>query len=295
MNLGRILVPVVTPFKENGEVNYDKFSELLSKTEKENYCDSIIIMATTGEFASLSFEERVNVIKCAREPIKEKPLIAATSAVSTWESLNLTKEAEKAGADVALMLPPYYYRPGQEELFEHFNTIASQTNIPIMIYNLVITGVNVSAATIVRLAKIDNFIGVKEIGSNFFQTTEMKFALKKAGLENKFKIYAGSAKLSLPLLSQGAVGVVTEGIVGNATRQIVENFFAGEVEKANDIYLDTIIPYFNIYSKAGVVPGMKYALNLLGFDVGKPRLPLKELNDDQKEFIENGLKQSGLL
>ncbi len=295
MNLGKVLVPVVTPFKENGEIDFDKFSELMRNTEAEDYCDSLIIMATTGEFASLGFEERVNLIKCAREAVDKKPLIVATSAISTRESLELTKEAEKAGADVALMLAPYYYRPSQEEIFEHFKTVASQTEIPIMIYNLIITGVNVAAASIAKMAKIDNFIGVKEIGSNFFQTTEMKMALREEGLDKKFKIYSGSAKLSLPLLAQGAVGVVSEGIVGKEAKQIVDYFFAGEIEKANEVYFNTIIPYFNIYSKAGVVPGMKYALKLLGDDVGKPRLPLKELNDNQKDFIEKGLKKAGLL
>ena len=134
MNLGRIIVPVITPFKGDTSIDYKKFSNLLKETWREDFTDSIIIMATTGEFASMTFEERKSLIKCAREAVSNKPLIVGTSAVTTAETVKLTKAAEEIGADVALVMQPYYYRPSQEETYEHFKTIAESTNIPIMIY-----------------------------------------------------------------------------------------------------------------------------------------------------------------
>lgn len=294
MNLGKILVPVVTPFKDDGSIDFDKFTFLLKDTCKQDYCESVMIMATTGEFASLDFSERVQLIKCAREAIKDKPLIAATGAVTTDETIKLTKAAQTVGVDVALILPPYYYRPNQNEIFEHFKAVAMSTDIPIIIYNLVITGVNVNPDITLKLAEIDNFIGVKEIGPQFFQTAEVMTGVKAAGFEERFKIYAGSAKLSLPLLVQGASGVVTEGLIGNYVKNILDNYYNGNVAKANEIYLNKIIPYFRIYNQCGVVPGIKYALNVLGYDVGNPRMPLKELNEEQKSYAGKIFKELGI-
>lgn len=295
MNLGKILIPVVTPFKNDGSIDFDKFSCLLKDTSKQEYCQSVMIMATTGEFASLDFTERVQLIECAREAVKKKPLIAATGAVTTDETIKLTKAAQVAGVDVALIVSPYLYRPNQNEIFEHFNAVAIATDIPIIIYNLLLTGINVDPDTTLKLAKIDNFIGVKEIGPQFFQTAEVMTGLKAAGIEDRFKIYAGSGKLSLPLLVQGASGVVTEGLIGNYVKDVVDNYDSGNLNKATEIYLNKIIPYFRIYNKCGVVPGIKHALNVLGYDVGKPRMPLKELNDDQKAYADQIFKELGIL
>jgi len=295
LNLGEVIVPVVTPFKEDTSIDYKQFSSLLKKTCKEEYADSIIIMATTGEFASMDFEERKSLIKCAREAVSNKPLIVGTSAISTAETLKLTQAAEEIGADVALIMQPYYYRPNQEEIYEHFNTIAGSTNIPIMIYNLLITGVNISPVITVKLAYHDNIIAIKEIGSNFFQTAQVINGLREKNIEKKLQIYAGSAKLSLPLLTQGAIGVVTEGLIGKEVKEIIQNYFKGNVSESTDIYLKKIIPYFGIFGFCGVVPGIKYMLNLLGHEIGIPRAPLKELNEEQKAFVKTKMKEIGLL
>lgn len=295
MNLGRIIVPVITPFKGDTSIDYKKFSNLLKETCREDFTDSIIIMATTGEFASMTFEERKSLIKCAREAVSNKPLIVGTSAVTTGETVKLTKAAEEIGADVALIMQPYYYRPSQEEIYEYFKTIAESTNIPILIYNLLITGVNISPAITVKLAHYDNIIAVKEIGSNFFQTAQVINGLREENIEEKLQIYAGSAKLSLPLLTQGAIGVVTEGLIGKEVKEIIQNYFQGNVRKATDIYLKNIIPYFGIFGFCGVVPGIKHMLNLQGYEIGIPRAPLKELSEEQKTFVKSKMKELGLL
>jgi 4-hydroxy-tetrahydrodipicolinate synthase len=284
ISLGKILIPLPTPFAEDYSVDYRKAAQLAKKVSEFEFTDSIVILATSGEFTSLTFDEKIELFKTVRKSVK-KPIIAGTGATTTTEALNLTKAAEDAGVDAATIVPPYYCKPTQEGIYKHFKTIAEAVKIPIMIYNVGFTGVNIEPDTIAKLSKIENIIALKEMG-NAFQVGEVVEKASKG-----FSVYAGSSLWVPFIIAQGGVGAVCECLIGEDTKRMIEHYLSGRIREGLEIYFK-IIHYFKLYgTRANGVPLLKYAMNLAGFEVGKPRPPLTEATEQEKEIVKKTLTE----
>ncbi|MCD6472920.1 4-hydroxy-tetrahydrodipicolinate synthase [Candidatus Aerophobetes bacterium] len=291
VQMGQVLIYMTTPFKENGELDCVRAKRLAEQIANCDFTDSIVVAASSGEFASLTFKEKIEFFGCVKEAIGDKPLIAGTGAVTTKEAIALTKEAEKAGVDVALLVPPYYYKPSQEEIYEHMANIAKATSLPIMLYNVGAAGVNIEPDTIARLSQIDNIIALKEIGLNTLQVAPILMKAQKG-----FLVYAGSLGLTPCILAQGGVGVVSEVYFGDKAKKMINYYLSGNFKKGLEVYFD-ILKCFSIFSlgRTSIVPIIKYAMNLAGFDAGPVRPPLIEVDEDSKRIIQTTLKEAGII
>jgi len=297
--LKRIVVPMVTPFKrEDQEINYPVVRDLIEHLISNNYSDSIVIAGTTGEFSTLRFDERVELLKYAKEAVAgRKPIVAGTGAASTKEALMLSKVAEKLHYDAVMIVAPYYCRPTQQGIYAHYKTIAQDSNIPIILYNIpLFTGVNIEPATVGRLVKeCSNILGIKdEAGMNPTQMTEYARATA-----DHFTIYNGDDIMALCGLVQGAAGVVSGGshIIGDKMRNMIELFLAGKVEAAEKLHkaLDPLFKSLSPFGGVNPIPGLKAALELIGIPVGPPRLPLVESTEEEKGMIRKQLVRLGVV
>ncbi|MGQ9879495.1 MAG: 4-hydroxy-tetrahydrodipicolinate synthase [Armatimonadota bacterium] len=291
-NWGPVVTAMVTPFDENLEVNYDAaqaLAELLIQTGSTG----LVVSGTTGESPTLTHEEKVTLFREVKNAVGSRAaVLAGTSTYDTAESVRLSQEAERVGVDGLLLVAPYYNRPSQEGLYQHFKTIAHAVDLPVMIYNIPgRTGVNVEPATLLRLAEINNIVAVKEASGNLNQMSEIC-----AGAPEGFLVYSGDDSLTLPLLAVGGVGVVSVAshVVGRDIRRMCEAFLAGQVQEAAKLH-HRMLPLFKaLFCTTNPVP-VKTALNLMGAKVGGVRLPLVEANDREKEIIRKALSEYGLL
>lgn len=290
IDLGKVLIPIPTPFGDDFKLSYGRASRLAEKVSALSFTDSIVVAATSGEFTSISFEEKVEFFKTVKKAIGRKPLIAGTGTTTTQETIDLTKAAEDAGVDVAMIVPPYYVRPSQDEIAVHFEKVAKNTKLPIMLYNVGFSGVNMTPDTIARLSKVENIICIKEIGINPLQVAE---TVMKSSTD--FKVYSGSVALAPCILAQGGEGVISEPLIGEKTKQLVNFYLSGDIKRGLDIYFG-LIDFFKMYRfGTNPVPVLKHAFNLAGYDVGKPRPPLTELKEEEKKIVGDTLKKLGII
>lgn len=236
---GKVLVPVLTPYYEDEEVNYEAYSELINYLIDSNSCDSIIVTGTTGEASLLSFEERVKLMETAVNTSAGRvPVIAGTGCASTKETILLTKEAEKLGIDLVMVVCPFYNKPTMDGVYTHYKAVAENTNCNILLYNIpIFVGINIEAEIVHELAKIKNIIGIKdEAGINPTQITDFMLATRDVNPE--FVIFNGDDIMLLPTIVQGAMGIVTGGahIFGNEIRDIFKAFEDGENERAKEAF-----------------------------------------------------------
>lgn len=236
---GKVLIPVLTPYHENEEVNYEAYAELINYLIDSNSCDSIIVTGTTGEASLLSFEERVKLMETAVNTAAGRvPVIAGTGCASTKETILLTKEAEKLNIDLVMVVCPFYNKPTLDGVYEHYKAVAESTSCNILLYNIpIFVGINIDADVVRELAKIQNIIGIKdEAGINPTQITDFMLATRDVNPE--FVIFNGDDIMLLPTIVQGAMGIVTGGahIFGNEIRQIFETFEAGDNEGAKNAF-----------------------------------------------------------
>lgn len=292
VNWGPVVTAMVTPFNENLEVNYDA-AQALAELLVQTGSTGLVVSGTTGESPTLTHEEKVTLFRKVKEAVgKRAAVIAGTGSYDTAESVHLSQEAERVGVDGLLLVAPYYNRPSQEGLYQHFKTIAHAVDLPVMIYNIPgRTGVNVEPATLLRLAEINNIVAVKEASGNLNQMSEIC-----AGAPDGFLVYSGDDSLTLPLLAVGGVGVVSVAshVVGRDIRRMCEAFFAGQVQEAARLH-HRMLPLFKaLFCTTNPVP-VKAALNMLGANVGGVRLPLVEANEKEKEIIRKALRDYGLL
>lgn len=297
--LGRIIVPMVTPFKQdNQDIDYPATGELIEHLISRNFCDSLLIEGTTGEFNTLSFEERVELFKFARQTVAgRRPMAAGTGAGSTREAVLLTQEAEKLGYEVALIIGPLFCRPTQEGIYAHYKTIAQNTSLPIILYNIpLFTGGNINPDTVGRLARdFKNIVGIKdEAGLNPTQMTE--FA---RSTPDDFTVYDGDDIMVLCGLAQGAVGVVSGGahVIGDKMRNMIELFLAGKIKEAEKIHraLDALFKTFPPDGGVNPIPALRAAIEMTGVRVGPPRLPLVESTPAEKARIKQQLVNLGVI
>jgi len=292
VNWGPVVTAMVTPFNENLEVNYDA-AQALAELLVQTGSTGLVVSGTTGESPTLTHEEKVTLFRKVKESVGNRAaVLAGTSTYDTEESVRLSQEAERAGVDGLLLVAPYYNRPSQEGLYQHFKTIAHAVDLPVMIYNIPgRTGVNVEPTTLLRLAEITNVVAVKEASGNLNQMSEIC-----AGAPDGFLVYSGDDSLTLPLLAVGGVGVVSVAshVVGRDIRRMCEAFFAGKVQEATKLH-HRMLPLFKaLFCTTNPVP-VKAALNMLGANVGGVRLPLVEANDREKEIVRKALRDYGLL
>lgn len=296
---GQILLPLVTPYDENENVKYDTYAELIEYLIEKDMCDSLIVTGTTGEASLLTFDERVKLFETAvKASAGRKPVIAGTGCASTKETIALTKEAEKLGIETCLIVCPFYNKPTQEGIYNHYKRIAESTSCNIMLYNIpIFVGVNIEAETVGRLAEIPNIIGVKdEAGINPTQVTDFFLATEK--VDPDFAIYNGDDVMLLPTIVQGAMGLVSGGahIFGHEIRQIFKEFAEGNNEKARELF----VPIYRFCKTTGqngrILPNsiMRPAIELCtGIKIGPARGPLAPATDDEMKVTKSVLEEIG--
>lgn len=284
---GRLLTAMITPFNEAGEVDYSQ-AKKLAKALIDSGSDGVVVSGTTGESPTLTTEEKLRLFAEVKSAVGDKGVvIAGTGNYCTAESVELTREAEKTGVDGFLLVVPYYNRPPQEGLYQHFKTIAESTKLPCIVYNVPSrTVTSLSAETTIRLSQIDNIIGIKEASANFEQIAMIIQKAKKG-----FLVYSGNDGDTFHILCLGGYGVISviSHFVGLQIKQMMEYCVQGSIEKAAAIH-HNLLPLVNaMFVVANPIP-VKYALNYLGFSVGKPRLPLIEPDEKSKTVIEQTVK-----
>ncbi len=298
---GRILLPLITPYDENEEIDYGKYAELIDYVIEKDVCDSLIVTGTTGEASLLTFDERVKLFETAvKAAAGRKPVIAGTGCASTKETIALTKKAEELGIGLCLIVCPFYNKPTQEGVYEHYRRIAESTKADILLYNIpIFVGINLEPATVGRLAAIENIVGVKdEAGVNPTQVTDFFLATKD--IDSDFAIYNGDDVMLLPTIVQGAMGIVSGGahIYGHEIRAIFDAFEKGENEKAKELFM----PIYEFCKSTGqngrILPNsiLRPAIEAVtGVKLGPARGPLAPATDAEMEVTLAILKKQGKL
>lgn len=292
-DFGRVLTAMVTPFDKDGTLNINQVKKL-ARHLVENGSDGLVVAGTTGESPTLSKEEKASLFKAVVEEIGGKAtVIAGTGSYSTADSIALTKVAQKAGADGVMLVAPYYNKPSQEGLYRHFRAVAESTNLPVMLYNIPgRTAVNVLPATVARLAKdVPNIRAIKEASGNMDQVSELRRILP-----DEFAIYSGDDALTLPILSIGGKGIVSvvAHIAGKKLQEMINAYASGNVTLAAKVHRELFPLIKGMFITTNPVP-VKAALNILGMNVGPPRLPLVEATAEEKEKLGQLLRDAGLL
>jgi len=286
------IVAIVTPFKD-GKVDEKKLRDLV-EFQVKNGTSGIVPCGTTGESATLTFQEHERVIEITIEQVKKRvPVIAGTGSNSTEEAIMLTKQAAEAGADASLQVSPYYNRPTQKGLYEHFKAVADSVKIPIILYNIAgRTGVNIEPETIARLANdCKNIVAVKEASGNLEQMSRIK-ALCPAN----FELISGDDGLTLPVLSIGGVGIIS--VVANVApidvANLVNAFEKGDIKKAQELHYKLLPLVKAMFIETNPIP-VKTALGLMGMCEPNLRLPMCAMSNDNLEKLKKTLKDYGLL
>ncbi len=290
-DFGRVLTAMVTPFDAAGKVAIDK-AQALAAHLVANGSDGLVVTGTTGESPTLSQAEKLQMYRAVVEAVGGKAaVIAGTGSNSTASTLELSREAEKLGVDGIMLVVPYYNKPNQEGMYQHFKTVAEQVKLPVILYNVPgRTSANLLPATVGRLAQIDNIVAIKEASGDMDQPSELMRSIPEG-----FRVYCGDDSLTLPMLALGAHGVISvvSHIAGPQIQAMTQSFLNGDRQKARELHL-RLFPLFKaMFVTTNPVP-VKQALNLQGHQVGPTRLPLVDASAAELEHIENALKQFGL-
>jgi 4-hydroxy-tetrahydrodipicolinate synthase len=288
MYFGPLITAMVTPFNEKLEIDWETTGRLIDYLIEEQKSDALVITGTTGESPTLTDEEKIALYRFAvKHAAGRAKIIAGTGSNDTAHSVHLTKAAEEAGADGILLVTPYYNKPTQEGLYQHFKTIAESTKLPAIIYNVPSrTVTSISVETTLRLAQIPNIVATKECAS-IEQITEI---VKDA--PEGFRVYTGEDAVTLPAIAVGAVGVVSVAshVVGARMKDMIEAFQAGNVKEAIRINQELYPVFKGLFNCPHPVPNpvpVKYALRLRGIPVGGVRLPLVDITEQEAAFIRN--------
>lgn len=276
---------IATPFTNENKINYEVLKKYLD-FQMENKVDAIIVCGTTGESATLSNDEKKELINFTVKYVNKKaPVIAGTGSNNTKFAIELSRYAEKVGADGLLVVTPYYNKTTQEGLIEHYTEIARKVKIPIIMYNVPSrTGVNILPETCLELSKIENIVAIKEASGNISQIAKIAQLCK-----DNLYIYSGNDDQILPILSIGGIGVISvlSNIKPKEVHDICEKYINGNIDNAKEIFLKFLPLANSLFCEVNPIP-IKYALSKIGYDFGKPRLPLVELKN--KELIDSQIK-----
>lgn len=278
MDFGQVVTAMVTPFNKEGEIDFSATKNVIEHLIT-NGTDAVVVAGTTGESPTLSTEEKIALFKFVVQEVKGRiPVIAGTGSNNTRASIELTQEAENCGVDGIMLVAPYYNKPSQEGLYQHFKVISEATKLPVMIYNIPgRTACNIDVDTIVRLSEVDNIVCVKEASGDLDAMAEIIHRTS-----DDFLLYSGDDGLTLPVLAIGGVGVVSVAahIVGNEMQKMIQTFKKGNVIEAGTIHRE-LLPIFKALFTAPSPTPLKAVLNMQGIEVGDVRLPLVPLNEEQ--------------
>lgn len=285
-------VALVTPFHEDGSVNYDKLDELID-FHCENGTDSIIICGTTGEASTLSEEEHMECIKFAIERTKKRlPVIAGTGSNATYTTIDMSKEAVEYGADGLLLVTPYYNKATQQGLIAHYKAVAKEAKAPIIMYSVAgRTGMNIAPQTVATLVKeVDNIVGIKEASGNISQVAKIMNLT-----DGNVDLYSGNDDQIVPLLSLGGKGVISvlSNVAPRETHDICAKFFAGDVKGACELQLRAIPLIDQLFCEVNPIP-VKKAVNLMGMECGGLRMPLTELTPEHEKTLAQAMRDFGI-
>jgi 4-hydroxy-tetrahydrodipicolinate synthase len=285
-------VAIVTPFKEDDSVDFNKLEELLEWHIKSG-TQAIIVCGTSGEASTMTVEERKKTIKFTVDTVNKRiPVIAGTGSNCTADAIYMSKWAESAGVDGLLVITPYYNKTTQKGLIEHFKAINDSVNTPIIVYNVPgRTGLNVLPKTLQKLCEFENIVAIKEASGNISQITYMKSLCR-----DKIDIYSGNDDQTVPILALGGLGVISvaANIVPSDMQRMCQSFFDGDIETALKLQLDLFPLIKSLFIETNPIP-IKTALNLVGKNVGNLRLPLCKMSPENLEILKSELKNYGLL
>ncbi len=285
--LGRLLTAMVTPFTADGAVDYEQAKRLASALLNSG-SDGVVVAGTTGESPTLTREEELRLFSEVKSAVGDRgTVIAGTGSNSTAEALETTKGAERIGVDACLLVVPYYNKPTQEGLYQHFKTIAESTKLPCIPYNVPSrTVTSLSADTTIKLSRIDNIIGVKEASGDLNHIARII-----SGTEDDFLVWSGNDNDTFPLLALGGYGVISvaSNLVGNQIKEMIDSFAAGKINEAASIHRHLLPLVDALFVVSNPIP-LKYALNHIVFKVGKPRLPLTESDEKTAALIRDTLR-----
>lgn len=293
VNFGRVLTAMITPFKEDGSVNYE-VAEQLAAHLVDNGSDALVVCGTTGESPTLTWDEEYQLFQVVQKAVAGKAkVLAGTGSNSTEEAIAATQKAAKLGLDGSLQVVPYYNKPPQSGLYQHFSSVAkSCPDLPLMLYNVPSrTGQNLLPETVAHLAEIPNIVAIKEASGNFDQASQLRSLTPP-----EFALYSGDDSFTLALLALGGAGVVSVAshIVGKELQQMIQAFDAGKTVVATEIHL-RLFPLFKVlFCTANPIP-LKAALKLQGWEVGSPRLPLCDLPTELQQELETVLIKLSLI
>lgn len=278
-------VALITPFNNNG-VDFEKLGELIEFHIK-NKTDAIVICGTTGESTTMSDIEKLSVIKYTVDKVNKRiPVIAGTGSNNTSHSIYLSQEAEKLGVDALLIITPYYNKSNEKGLYLHFEKIANNTSLPIILYNVPgRTSMNIEPKMVAKLSQIDNIVAIKEASGNLAQVAEIARLVP-----DDFAIYSGNDDSIVPLLSLGGSGVISvvANILPKETHDLVQKFLDGDIDASKKLQLDMKPLIDALFIEVNPIP-IKTAMNLLGFEVGNLRLPLADMNEKNLEILKQEL------
>ena len=286
-------VAIVTPFKKDGSVDYDKFRDVI-EYQIAGGTDCIVVCGTTGESSTLSHEEHLDCIRfCAEVVNKRIPVVAGTGSNCTETAIYLSQEAEKYGVDGLLVVTPYYNKATQKGLIGHYTSVAESIKVPVIMYNVPSrTGCNLQPATVAHLVKnVDNIVAIKDATGDLSQAAQMMNLC-----DGNLELYSGNDDQVVPLLSIGGLGVISvlSNIAPRQAHNIVMEFLEGDYKKAAKLQLDAI-PLINaLFSEVNPIP-VKAAMNMLGMQAGPLRAPLSELEDAHKEILRQEMIKYGLM
>ena len=286
--LGRLITAMVTPFNSKGDVDYKQAKKLALALLKSG-SDGLLVSGSTGESPTLSKEEKLRLLAEVKSAVGDRAaVVAGTGNYNTRESIELTREAEKVGVDAALLVVPYYNKPTQQGLKEHFQAIAKSTSLPCILYNVPSrTITSLSADTVIELSRIDNIVGLKEASGDLVHTAKILSGAKKG-----FLLYSGNDNDTFPILSIGGYGVISVAshLVGIQMSDMIAKAVSGKTAQAAAIH-HKLLPLMSVLFVVSNPIPIKYALNYVGFNVGKPRLPLTPPDEKSAAAIEAVVKK----
>ena len=289
--LGRLITAMVTPFDPNGAVDYPQ-ARKLAKALIDSGSDGIVVVGTTGESPTVTWEEEHRLFREIESVVgKSGAVIAGTGSNSTEEARENTIRAEEWGVDACLLVVPYYNKPTQEGLYQHFKTIAESTALPCILYNVPSrTVTNLSSDTVIRLARIKNIVGLKEASGDMEQVARVIRGTRE--IRDDFVVWSGNDADTLPMMAIGAYGVISVAshLVGNQIKDMINNFASGNTAEAAEIHRDLVPLFKDHFIISNPIP-VKFALNHVGFPVGGVRLPLTEADEKTATVVRETLKR----
>jgi 4-hydroxy-tetrahydrodipicolinate synthase len=288
----RLVTAMITPFKDDFSVDFIGAQELALQLIEEGN-EGLVISGTTGEAPSLSKKEKLDLFKAIKEAVGSKAWIfAGTGSNCTLDTARFTEEAARTGVDGIMLVTPYYNKPNQEGLYQHFKTVAGTVDLPIILYNVPgRTGVNLLPDTVVKLATLPNIVALKEACGNLDQVSVLQTKLPE-----DFYVFSGDDSLTLPMLAVGCYGIISVAahLVGQKMREMIDAYLAGDVKKARRIHVQLYPLFKALFVTSNPVP-VKKALALVGRPAGKLRLPLVEASVAETQVISEAMKKVGLL